>query len=253
MRPILTIFDLGNFPKGWEQEMSRFAAVSVRDDCLPRYKRAMLLAGSAHENELQGWAWVRARTVQEAQEEGRKHALLCASYGLTRWYVNCEAEWAGVERFPKTPTPYKALRAYAMAWRIYAPSECQLAYNGFSWARTSDGRKLHDAALMQAFDVWAPMVYGNDREGIRRSFPGKVNKYPFLQPCPMLGVGRVEKGDGSVWGYWDVHAELLEAHKVREFCWFFGNGAKDQLLTGHRDHPALVRIARHVWDEEDEG
>ena len=23
-------------------------------------------------------------------------------------------------------------------------------------------------------------------------------------------------------------------------CWFFGNGAKDQLLTGHKKHPPLT-------------
>lgn len=247
MKPILTIFSLANFPSGWEKSMHYFHALSVRADCLPAYTRAMDKAGEGGSGELHGWAWIRARTVAEAREEGKKHALLCSSYGLKRWYANAEAEWAGVEKYPRTLTPYNALRAYALAWRIYSPADCQLAYNGFSWGRTSDGRKLHDAALLGAFDVWCPMVYGNNRSIIEKTFWLKVGKYTGIVPilCPMLGVGRRDAA-GDVWGFWDTHEELLARHGIQEFCWFFGNGAKKQLLEGHRDHPALVTLAREA-------
>lgn len=246
MKPILTIIGVANFPAGWEDGIGAFHGVSVRSDGLLKFTKAVKVTN------LQGWAWVRARSVEEARQEAKRHAALCATYKLTRWYVNCEAEWAGVESYPRTPSPYQCLRIYALTWRIYAPAECQLAYNGFSWGATSDRRKLHDAELIRAFDVWAPMIYGTDRGAIKKTFPNKLLKYPGVTPyiCPMLGVGRKDK-DGTTWGFWDVHEEMLRQHNVDEFAWFFGNGASGQYYDGHRDHPALVTLARNMHEGED--
>lgn len=234
VRPILTIISPKELPPGWEKDADAFAAISARLDALPATPLA-----------TQGWAWVRARDVHEASKEGRAHGLACAKYGLTRWYANAEAEWAGVERFPRTPAPYAALRAYALAWRIYAPPECELAYNGFSWNRTSDGRRLHDRVLMGAFDVWSPMCYA----AVERTAVDKIRKYPDLRPCPMFGVGRIDKNN-QVWGRWEETRAVLDATGVDEFAWFFGNGARAQFYEGHRDHPPLVRIARGLASNE---
>jgi hypothetical protein len=67
----------------------------------------------------------------------------------------------------------------------------------------------------------------------------------------MIGVGRIDKS-GNIWGFWDLHKRLLLARpEVHGVNWFFGNGAKDQMLKGHPHHAPLVQCAaelRQAWD-----
>ena len=69
----------------------------------------------------------------------------------------------------------------------------------------------------------------------------------------MPGCGRIDK-DGKVWGHWYDDARtgapgtrtLLMQSRPHWACFFFGNGAKRQLLEGHALHPALTQCIREM-------
>lgn len=201
--------------------------------------------------ERHAWEYLVFKNETEAVAAAERFGKLCHKYKIKVFWANSEAGVAGTDPYEWTPRPYKALAAFVEAFRRAAPSYTKLGYNGFSWGKTSDGRILHDQALIAKFDFWSPMNYGTDRHTIERFWNSKNFKYKGLPIVPMVGVGRVDKS-GNVWGFWDTHKTLLLSKPgVDGVNWFFGNGAKDNMLKAHKDHPALVDCAvelRKLWE-----
>ena len=268
VKTCLTIIDPREFkglPRNHvEQALALFDAVSIK--FLDGYKKLDLGPRTAfvktlrkHGVEVHGWGWVRARTKAEATLEARAAAAICNALKLDAWYINSEKDWAGVEGAPRTPDPYGCLDTYITEFNA-ACNITRLVYNGFSWSNTSrkaGRRKLHDRDMITRLWGWCPMVYGTNPRVVAAQFPLRVNKYKIdetrVTKMAMVGCGRVAK-DGAIWGRWvddkarDVKGTktlLLENH-VEWVCFFFGNGARDQLLTGHIWHPPLIQCVREL-------
>lgn len=197
--------------------------------------------------ERHAWEYLVFRNEAEGAAAGERFGKLCHKHQIKVFWANAEAGVTGTDPYPRTPNPYKALSAFVDAFRRSAPTYTKLAFNGFSWGRTSDGRPFHDAALIKRFDFWSAMNYGTDPHTIERFWNQKNYKYPTGPAVvPMLGVGRIDKS-GNTWGFWNTHKDLiLRPPGVAGVNWFFGNGAKSQMLQGHEKHPALVECARQL-------
>lgn len=234
--------------------LRKFDAVSVK--CLngtSKYEIGKLKAFQKRLDKLGvpmfGWGWANARTVDEAVLEARCAAQICNALGLEVWFVNCEKTWAGVEGAAPTKDPYGALDAYVSTFYEECRT-CHLVYNGFSWDRNSKkygSQKLHDETLIRRFYGWSPMLYGTNQALVQRNWNTRLFRYPGMRLFAMPGCGRIDK-EGNVWGTWQSDPrtgvygtkDLLLNTRPDWVCWFFGNGAKDQLLTGHKKHPPLT-------------
>lgn len=248
MKTILTIIKLSELPEFWYKDFP-FDALSVKPSIAKQARLLLARVPAPAHPELHLWEWFPCRTPNEGTTWGRKMAEACVAHSATRFYVNAEAEWSGVERFARTDDPYETLLAAMTAFYLHAPDGCELFYNGFSWARTSDGRKLHDAAMMRAFAGWCPMIYGTSPGTIVEGFRSKLNKY--RKDCPsqirtaMVGVGRVDR-EGRRWGFWEPTVRAARAMEADELAFFFGNGARSRYFEDADHHPALVKCAREV-------
>lgn len=245
MKSILAIIKLSELPEFWYKNFP-FDALSVKPTVAAK-ARLMLPVGK----ELHIWEWFPCKTPTEGRAWGQKMAEACARHGATRFYINAEAEWSGVEKFERTNDPYNTLLAAMEGFYLFAPDGCQLFYNGFSWGRTSDGRLLHDADLMRAFHGWSPMCYGTSAVTVTGHILNKTNKYvkgaPATIRCPMVGVGRVDD-KGQRWGHWTSTLAALKQVRADEVAFFFGNGAKSRYFTDEDHHPALVNCVKDLTD-----
>lgn len=243
---------MSELPEGWESDFP-FAALSVKPSQASGAKLALDKINSkratGHKVELHLWEWCDFTNKDTARAFGKKMALACLTYGATRFYANAEAQWAGVEDYAYTAEPYQNMSEFMVMFYLLCPEGCELVYNGFSWARTSDGRKLHDAYMIRGFNGWCPMIYGTSAANIVRGFDVKLAKYSTTTPntkrIPMIGVGRIDE-QGAVWGYWRETFKAIQRHRCEEVAFFFGNGAKSRYFGSHKDHPALVLCAKEL-------
>ena len=210
------------------------------------YPRALIDAAGC---ERHAWEYLVFSNEDEARAAGTKMGQRCFKYEIQCFWANAEAGVAGTGTYPRYANPYKNLLAFIRAFRAAAPTYTKLAYNGFSWSRTSQetgARVLHDAIMIKLFDIWSPMNYGTDPRSIEHFWSTKCFKY--LKPCPRtpviptVGVGRVDKS-GAVWGDWEDLRTLLLTTPVDGVNFFFGNGAKAQMLEGNPRHAPLVQAA----------
>ena len=100
---VLTIIKVSELPKGWREDFP-FSALSVKPN-QAALARSLLPKGK----ELHLWEWAPFKTPEQGRAWGRRMALECAAHGATRFYVNAEAEWSGVEGFPRTEAPYASM------------------------------------------------------------------------------------------------------------------------------------------------
>lgn len=255
MRKVLTIIDYRELPAGWETREFPFDALSIKPvmrlvkdgkvgwvDQVGPVKR-LLPKGKL----LYLWEWASFTTPEEARGFGKRMGDLCTAHTIPRFYLNAEAEMYGTGGYKRVENPYGNLIEFLTAFYLNAPEDIELVWNGYSWNRTDTGLKVFDDKLLKsAFDLNCIMCYGVKREDILSSVRKKFAQRRAGPPItPMFGVGRVDK-DGDVWGYWDVHKQLLEEFKPPEVHWFFGNGCKSQYEIGHKDHPALVQCAKEL-------
>lgn len=245
MQIVLTLVKIEELPTGQKDPCSYFDAVSLRADAwTSAFGRRLDLLGV----ERQAWQWINWKNLAGgAAELGKKHGIFCTKNSIALFYANAELDYS------TAPNPYVGMLAYVNAFRAYAPTTTKLAYNGFSWARSSDGKLLHDEALIKKFDVWCPMNYGTSRSVIEKYWDEKNYKYLKTGTAiyPMVGVGRIDK-DGDVWGFWSDSANhkglksLLRSSPLSGLCFYFGNGAKGHMFSGHAQHPALVDVIEEI-------
>lgn len=223
MKHILTPISIDELPSGWQKDFP-FAALSVKP-----YKAAAACALLPAGVELHLWEWASFKTPEQARDWGAKMGLACAKYGATRFYIDAEAEWSGEENFAPTKEPYRNLAEAVAAFYLACPEGCELAYNGFTWSRTKDNRKLHDRDLIKTFHAWVPMIYGA-LEDEKFGFVAKLDKYNIegQLKIPMLYAGRYDKDGKFIGQDWKVQKKLLLAYKPVECAWYFGNGSKSR-------------------------
>ena len=248
---ILTIISAKELPRtsllvdDRHKYLSVFTAISAK---FPDYPGDLIDKAGC---ERHAWEYLVFKNEAEAAAAGTKFGQLCYKHKIKVFWANAEAGVAGTTPYAPVQNPYRNLEKFVAAFRLAAPTYTKLGYNGFSWQRTSDGRLLHDTAMLKRFDFWSPMNYGTDRPSIEHHWKNKCFKYPEATVIPMIGVGRVDKS-GNTWGFWDLHKRLLLARpEVHGVNWFFGNGAKSQMLEGNPHHAPLVTCAkelRQAWD-----
>jgi hypothetical protein len=185
-----------------------------------------------------------------ARLEGEAAGRLCERHGVQVYWCNAEKHWAGVAGEPRTADPPGAMLAFVAGFRQCAPTTL-LYFNGFSWAKTSDGRPLCTDQVLAAFDGFAPMVYGTTRRTIakkwRRRYP-RLRRTALAQFAPMVGTGRIGK-HGETWGFhedsrWGSPG-LLRLNSEQRADWiafFYDAGADGMLLEGNRRNPPLVKV-----------
>lgn len=252
MKTILTIVKMSELPNGWAEDFP-FDALSVKPSqaALARVYVDRINRGRApgKEVELHIWEWCGFTNQDSARAFAERMAKVCNAYGATRFYANAEAEWSGVEKFPRTETPYINMFEFMVKFYLLCHEGCELVYNGFSWSRTGDGRKLHDADLIKGFYAWCPMIYGVTPGDITKGFASKLDKYAMTAPntkrIPMIGVGRIDDR-GFVWGHWKATREAIKRHKPDEVAFYFGNGAKSRYFGAHEHHQAVVDCAKEL-------
>lgn len=224
MKHILAPITIDELPLGWAKDFP-FHALSVKP-----MKAAAAVKLLPPGVELHLWEWCSFRNQIEARAWGTKMGLECAKYGAKRFYMDAEGEWAGSEGFPITANPYTNLLEAVTAFFLSAPTGTELAYNGYDWSRTSDGRKLLDKDLVKLFHAWVPQIYSalSDK---RFGFAAKLARYdiPNQLRVPMLYAGRYDKTSGAFIGNsWKEQKALIEKHKPPEVAWYFGNGSKSR-------------------------
>jgi len=248
MHVILTIIKLDELPvlsPGAADYLDRFDAVSLRLDAWTQEFGQRL---DATNTERQGWAWINFK--RGAAALGKAHGLACEHFKLRVFYANAELDYSNATN------PYVEMLAYIQAFRAYAPTTTKLAYNGFSWDQSSEGKLLHNARMMQLFDIWCPMNYGTDAKTIEDFWVEKNFRYARTAPItvyPMVGVGRIDS-KGNQWGFWydqgqykGLRSLLAESvNRIGAVCFYFGNGAQSQMLVGNKKHPAIVDIAEEL-------
>jgi len=213
--------------------------------------------------ERHAWEYLEMSTPDEAERLARSIGARCTKHRIKVFNVNSEAGWSGTDPYvyvrggAKYANPYETMKTFLRTLRLCAPTGMKIWYNGWSWQFTSDGRKLHDATLMEQFDAWSPMVYATSPIKLDENWMGRVYKYvkriPSQPVIPMVGVGRVAD-NGAVWGFWIKQRELLTQRAgVGGVSFFFGNGAKPQMLQGHSKHPALISCVRDLRDDDQWG
>ncbi len=217
------------------------------------YPRALIDSAGC---ERHAWEYLVFKSEDEAATVGARMGKLCFKYEIHTFWANAEDGTAGTGKYPRYANPYKNLEAFVRAFRAAAPTYTKLAYNGYSWSRTSaetGGRLLHDQALIKRFDIWSPMNYAIHPSTLKAHWNAKCFKYDNTRPrvpvIPTIGVGRVD-ASGATWGDWDPTLELLETTPVDGVNFFFGNGARPQMLVGNDRHRPLVKAVpelRAYW------
>lgn len=255
MKKVLTVIDYRELPAGWEADFP-FDALSIKptvrlvkdgkigwvdqigpvSKLLPKDKQLYL------------WEWAGFKTPEEATEFGKHIGQLCMAHEIPRFYLDGEIEMYGSGKYKGVVNPYHNLIEFLTSFYLWAPENIELVWNGFSWDRNEFGQKVYDDQLLKlSFDMNCIMCYGVKREDILETTRAKFKKRREGPPIsPMFGVGRIDKDDGDIWGFWDTHKKLLEELAPSEVHWFFGNGCKSQYFVGHKDHPALVKCAREL-------
>lgn len=195
------------------------------------------------------WEYLEWNNVAKAKEAGEHWGKMCHLHKIKVFHANMEAGTSGTAPYAYYPNPYECAEAFVKAFRAAAPTYTKLWYNGWTWASTSDRRKLHDYALMKQFDAWNPQNHGTSRAPIARYWDSKCFKYkkslPSLLTIPMIGVGRVDS-DGAVWGFWDTYKKLLRDTEVDGVDFYFGNGAGPRML-GYLPHfPSLLEAVEEL-------
>lgn len=263
MKRTLTVVSVKELPEGWRQDFP-FEALSVKPTRKLLLRERAPLDAAGHPLAVSGgwvnqiaeaqalvppgvevhvWEWFPARTPAQGKAFGERMGKLCAKHGIKRFKINAESEWAGVEKFPPTSEPYATLFEFVAQFYIWAPEDCELWFNGFSWSRTSDGRKLYDADLLKAFKGRLVMTHGTNRASLLKSGRDKLSKWPGITVVMQMGVGRRDK-DGTTWGFWNEYKTLIREFKFTELDWYMGNGAKSRYFEDTPEYPALVKCAR---------
>lgn len=270
MKRTLTVVSIKELPDGWQEDFP-FEALSVKpsrrlvfgekdfDDAGRQLKVSDGWVNQVAEAqrlvppgvEVHVWEWFPAKTPAEGKAFGERMGKLCAKHGIKRFKIDAEAEWAGVEGFAKTDAPYATLFEFASQFYLFAPEDCELWFNGFSWAATSDGRKLYDLELLKVFKGRLVMTHGTDAGSLLKSGRSKLSKWPGIPVVMQMGVGRIDS-QGAVWGFWPVYKKLLAEYEkltgkpLTEVDWYFGNGAKSRYFGDTPNYPALVKCAREL-------
>lgn len=223
MKYILAPITIDELPLGWEKDFP-FHALSVKP-MKAAAARKLLPPGV----ELHLWEWCSFRNQLEARAWGTKMGLACAQHGAKRFYMDAEGEWAGSEGYPITANPYTNLLEAVTSFFLAAPAGTELAYNGYDWSRTSDGRKLLDKDLVKLFHAWVPQIYSALTDK-RFGFAAKLARYDIAGQLrvPMLYAGRYDKGGQFVGQSWKEQKTMIEMHKPPEVAWYFGNGSKSR-------------------------
>lgn len=227
MKHVLTPISISELPVGWEKNFP-FSALSVKP-----FKAAAARALLPKGIDLHLWEWASFTSIETARAWGKKMAEHCAAYGATRFYIDFEAEATGEGKFPIVKEPYKNLLEAVTAFHLHASADVELVYNGFTWSRTEDGRKLHDADLMKLFDAFCPMIYQETRAELDNKqfgFVAKLDKYknvPGLKRIPMVYAGRYVDGKYIGQKASDLIDKVIET-KPDEVAWYFGNDSKSR-------------------------
>jgi hypothetical protein len=202
------------------------------------------------------WEYLTYNSVAKAKAAGAHWGKMCELHQIKVFHANQEAGTSGTVPYAKYPNPYECNQAFMDAFIAAAPTYTEIWYNGWSWAATSDGRKLHDTALIKQYDAWNPMNHGTSRSTIatywgpdKRPAYNKCFRYrgtiPDLKVIPQIGVGRIDK-EGKVWGFWDTYKKLLLTTPVDGVDFYFGNGAMPRMLNDHAQFHALVHCAEDL-------
>lgn len=258
MKRTLTVVSIKELPPGWQADFP-FEYLSVKPnrkllpgepavqgvskgwvDQIAEAKRLV-----PPEVQVHVWEWFPAKNPAEGKAFGERMGKLCARHGIKRFKINAEAEWAGVEGFARTAEPYATLFEFASQFYIFAPEDCELWFNGFSWSATSDGRKLYDVDLLKAFKGRLVMTHGTDPGSLLKSARDKLAKWPTIPVIMQMGVGRRDD-QGRVWGFWPTYKRIISEFKFTEVDWYFGNGAKSRYFEDSPEYPALVKCAREL-------
>lgn len=256
---VITSWQEAQLPAGWAAAASSsgFDAVSKKvmhgaDPWRPQEARRVLSAGDAAGLDRHGWGWHYLRSPLEALEEGQAAGETSSALGLRAYWVNAEKDWAGVEGAPVTANPPRELKTFVDAFRASAPG-VKLIFNGFSWARTSDGRPLLTPEVLSLFDAFGPMSYGTKRSTIANKYRTRSRRAKTLglEFAPMVGTGRVDPG-GNVWGFAESGPggpgllELVREDPPDYLAFWYGAGSRDMLTEGSAANPPLVAVARAV-------
>lgn len=237
----LTIISEQELPDGPNYAcLKAFDHVNVK---LGAYSRGFGKTIDAAGAERHLWEYLVFNSVAKAEAEGKRWGQLCHRHSIKVFHANMEAGVSGTDPYPKYPNPYDAIQAFVRAFRAHAPSYTKLWYNGWTWAATSDRRKLHDVKLMRQFDGWNPQIHGTTPSTILDTWDGKAFKYKASLPdqdvYPMTGVGRVDK-DGKRWGFWREYKKKLLETDVDGVDFYFGNGAKQRMYGTLPHFPSLL-------------
>lgn len=272
MKRTLTVVSLKELPEGWESDFP-FEALSVKPYRKLILKERAPLDETGHPMaasggwvdqiaeararvpkgvEVHAWEWFGARNVAEGKAWGQKYGKLAARHKLRRFKVDAEAEWSGGDGFPETIEPYATLFEAVVQFYLFAPEDCELVFNGFSWSRSSFGHKLYDNDLLRSFTGGrCVMTHGTDEAALLKSGRSKLSSWPGIKVVMQMGVGRRDD-KGRVWGFWPVYQQLMREYpkltgtELTEVDWYFGNGARDRYFNDSPDYPALVKCAREV-------
>jgi hypothetical protein len=113
-----------------------------------------------------GFGWAYCRTHTEGAREGRAFADRSLELGLPAFWVNAERNWLGNQGAEPTSDPIGSMFALVEAFRAAAPNVA-LVYNcQTSWATNDPHFRANEAALVAAFDVYAPMIYAKENIGV---------------------------------------------------------------------------------------
>ena len=195
----------------------------------------------------QGWGWHNLRTPAEAQAEAVNAASLARDFGVDVYWVNAEKVWAGTEDQPKTPNPPREMLTFVKTFRANAPG-VELAFNGYSGEKTSDGRPLATREVLQAFDYFAPMNYGTKASTVANKYRTRSAraKAAGVKYAPMFGTGRVDN-KGNVWGFAlgpNGLIALNEEDRADIMAFWYGPGSEQMLEFGSTANPPLTQLAQ---------
>jgi hypothetical protein len=236
----LTIISEAELPGPSHDYLKAFDYVNVK---LGAYSRGFGKTIDAMGADRHLWEYLVFNSVAKAEAEGKKWGQMCHRHQIKVFHANMEAGVSGTDPYPKYPNPYEAILTFVRAFRAHAPSFTKLWYNGWTWAATSDRRKLHDSSLMKQFDGWNPQIHGTAPSNILDTWDVKAFKYkktvPELPSIPMIGVGRVDS-EGKRWGFWAAYKKKILDTEIDGVDFYFGNGAKHRMLQTLPHFPALV-------------
>jgi hypothetical protein len=171
--------------------------------------------------------------------------------GIKCYWVNAEKHWLGLGDEPDVSDPLIAMAAYVAAFRAVAPG-VTLVNNSMTGWMSYDIRGDREIALLQLFDVYAPMVYAKSRETQKKKW---VRGFELARAAgrpyaPMLGSGREE--GGSFWGYFysgGSEAGVLELQKDYPAEWltfWIAPSDPDRLWAANEQNPAIIDFKAEV-------